>query len=109
MDPVALAMLWLVVYGLPLVIAASPSLLALGGQRRVLGVMLLAGAGAAVIGLPLWQHFATQAALERGEIRDDIAFLFLPAVYGVMYALLAGLMLAVFVLSDRFFKREKRA
>jgi hypothetical protein len=99
---------WLVIYGLPLMLASLPGLLAIG-ERRILGVVLLAGALAAVIGLPVWQNSATRAALERGEIRDDIAFLFLPAVFGAAYLLLASLVLAAFVLSDRFLRRENRA
>lgn len=49
----------------------------------------------------------TEAALERGEIRDDVAFLFLPALFGAAYVLLSGLVLAAFMLFDRFIKRER--
>lgn len=105
MDPVSILMLWLVVYGLPLVLAVMPGLFALGGQRRILGMMLLVGAVAAVIGLPLLQHFGTQAALKRGEIRDDIAFLFLPTVFAVAYALMGWLVLGVYEVCDRLLRR----
>jgi hypothetical protein len=99
-------MLLALLYGVPSLFAATPGLIALGARRRILGVVLLLGAALA-IGLPIYaDHVALREAAARGEFRDDIAFLFLPALFGVTYAFLAGFVLAAFSLFDRFFGKE---
>ncbi|MBC7768164.1 MAG: hypothetical protein H7124_05205 [Phycisphaerales bacterium] len=105
----AVVIAWLAEFGIPLTLAILPGLFAVGGGRRVLGVTLLAGAAAVVVGPPLAQHLAIQAALDRGEsvvLGDDIAFLFVPTIFAAAYALLACFVWALFVVCRRLLGRE---
>ncbi|MEQ1819314.1 MAG: hypothetical protein ABL871_11960 [Terricaulis sp.] len=98
---------WLAVYGVPLLVATMPSWVALGNRRRNLGIALLIGAVLAIVVPVYLDHLALVEAVEREQIRDDIAFLFIPAFFGTAYAIVAGAVLGLFTLFSWWRERKR--
>lgn len=100
-DAVMVVLFYLFLYGAPSLLAAMPGLVALGNRRKILGTVLLVGA-VIVIAVPVYlEQLGLKAAVARGELRDDIAFLFIPWFFGVVYALAASIVLGAVVILGR--------
>jgi hypothetical protein len=97
----------LVFIGLPFFVAASPGLVALTHGRRILAAVVVVGA-ACVIGIPLYEdHLETERLTAQGMVADSLAFLFLPWMYGIPYALASGVVVvAWFALAEPHSKHD---
>ena len=97
---------YLLVYGAPLLVATTPGWIAWGNRQRTLGIALLVGAVLAIVAPVYLDHLALVEAVEREQIRDDIAFLFIPAFFGTAYAIVAGALFGLFTLFSWWRERK---
>ena len=78
---------YLVIYGIPALIASIPGLAVLGRKRWWLGWLLVAGA--VVVTIPvaiIADRLHTRALTQAGHIADDwVSFVVRPFIYGVLY------------------------